>query len=651
MPGQQEKGDSAKGDPGKADPIIGVDDVVTPPWAEGYESAAKAGPMAMTKAAPQLVAQAARWAWEASPRLTALSVTAQLAAGLATAFGLLATADVLTRLLAQGPTPERVVAALPALALVVVAAAARGLLEAAIAALQGTLVPKVEQRARDRLHHAVVDVELAAFDDADFAELVDRSSYHGPDRISGAVRDSGDLLAGLVSVTAAVATAGLLHPLLAPVVLLAALPQGWAAVRSARLMFASVVRTISTRRRLNVTSRLITGRDEAAEVRAFTTQTMLLDEHRRIGDELTADAVRLTRDQTVVQLIGRAMSGVGSALAYLVLALLLYWSVLPLALAGAAAVAMRIAAQAVSNVIYQVNHLFEAGFYIAIFRECLSDAAARRRPAGRHRLAGDPQLIELAGVGFRYPGETEPALADVDLTLRRGEVVAFVGENGSGKSTLAKLITGLYLPERGRVSWDGVDIADVDAGALHERVAVVMQEPVRWPMTAENNVRLGRLNRADPEAVARDTAARDSGADTVVAELEAGWSTVLSREFQTGRDLSGGQWQRLSVARGLYRDASLVIADEPTAALDARAEHAVFGTLHGRTGAGTERITVLVTHRLANVRFADQILVLERGRIIERGRHDELMAMRGTYFELFTLQARAYGEEPDTVSA
>jgi ATP-binding cassette, subfamily B, bacterial len=172
---------------------------------------------------------------------------------------------------------------------------------------------------------------------------------------------------------------------------------------------------------------------------------------------------------------------------------------------------------------------------------------------------------------------------------------------------------------------------------------VVLQEPVRWPMTAENNVRIGRLSRPDPGSAHRDAAARDSGADTVVADLETGWATVLSREFQTGRDLSGGQWQRLSVARGLYRDAPVVIADEPTAALDARAEQAVFATLHGRTGAGAERITVLVTHRLANVRFADQILVLERGRIIERGRHDELMALRGTYFELFTLQARAYG--------
>lgn len=263
-------------------------------------------------------------------------------------------------------------------------------------------------------------------------------------------------------------------------------------------------------------------------------------------------------------------------------------------------------------------------------------------------------MITLAGASFRYPGQDEYALADVDVTMRRGEVIALVGENGSGKSTLAKLITGLYLPATGSVTWDGVDTATVDARALHARVAVVLQDPVHWPMTAENNVRIGRLERADPGSEQLGAAARLSGTDTVVADLPNGWATVLSRMFQTGRDLSGGQWQRLSVARGLYRDAPVVVADEPTAALDARAEHAVFATLHGRSGAGTHRITVLVTHRLANVRHADQILVLEQGRLIEHGRHKQLMALGGTYHELFTLQARAYGEsagEPDTVPA
>jgi ATP-binding cassette subfamily B protein len=255
---------------------------------------------------------------------------------------------------------------------------------------------------------------------------------------------------------------------------------------------------------------------------------------------------------------------------------------------------------------------------------------------------------------------------DVSVTLRRGEVVALVGENGSGKSTLAKLITGLYLPEAGTVAWDGVDVATVEPRELHERIAVVLQDPLRWPMNAENNVRIGRVNRPDPGGARLAEAAARSGTDDVVAELPDGWTTVLSRQFQGGRDLSGGQWQRLSVARGLYRDAPVVIADEPTAALDARAEHAVFAALRGLAGGGRERITVLVTHRLSNVRHADQILVLERGRLVERGRHEQLMARRGTYHELFSLQARAYGDnfsdnhsdtnsddagEPDTVPA
>lgn len=655
--------------PGSA-PLIGADDLTTPPWALGYQSAASAGALTMAKAAPRTVAAAAGWAWRTAPGLTATAGVVQLLAGVVTAFGLLATADVFTRLLQEGPTPERLVAALPAIAAVVAAFAARGLLDATIAAVQGALVPRVEQRAHDVLHAAILDVELAAFDDADFAELVDRAAFHGPNRIQASVRDTGDLLASLVSLVAAVGTAGVLHPLLAPVVLLAALPQGWASVRSARLMFESVLRTTSARRRLGVTSDLITNRDAAAEVRAFTAQEVLLGEHRRIGDAITADAVALARNRTAVELIGRTAAGIGTALAYLVLALLLYSGGMPLALAGAAAVAMRTAAQAVSRVIYETNQLYEGSLYVGLYQTCLGDAATRRRAEPTAELAGDPEVITVSGVSFHYPGQEARAIDDVTVTLRRGEVIALVGENGSGKSTLAKLITGLYLPDHGTVAWDGVDTATVAAAELHERVAVVMQDPLRWPMTAENNVRIGRLDHPDPGNERLTDAASRAEADTVVAELPTGWSTVLSRQFQAGRDLSGGQWQRLSVARGLYRDAPLVIADEPTAALDARAEHSVFRTLRGLSGPGRHagpeqipgqatgrvpgRITVLVTHRLANVKHADQILVLEHSRLIEHGRHEQLMARRGTYHELFTLQARAYSGEggtPDTVPA
>jgi ATP-binding cassette subfamily B protein len=230
-------------------------------------------------------------------------------------------------------------------------------------------------------------------------------------------------------------------------------------------------------------------------------------------------------------------------------------------------------------------------------------------------------------------------------------VTALVGENGSGKTTLAKLISGLYLPTAGTVNWNGTRTDSVAPHELRNRIAVVMQEPIRWPVTAENNIRIGRIERADPDDTAFDDAATRSGADSVLAGLPAGRQTVLSRAFQSGTDLSGGQWQRISVARGLYRDAPLVIADEPTSAMDARAEHAVFQALRqiSATDDGRPpRISVLVTHRLANIRDADQIIVLEAGRVIELGTHDELIAHQGTYHQLFTLQASAYQEGPAT---
>jgi ATP-binding cassette, subfamily B, bacterial len=640
--------------------LIGVDDVKTPPWAQVMETVAGSGVGRTLRAAPAALVVLVRLAWQTSPRLTLLAAAVELIAGCATAFGLLATASVLTQLLEQGPTPQRVVAALPALALVMVSYAARGLLDAAVGAVQAVLAPRVELRAQDELHAAVVGVELVAFDDADFVELVRRTSAQGIMSVRQGVNDVGNLLSSAITLVAAIVTAGLLNPVLAPVVLLAAVPNGWASMRSALLGYESFVRMVSRMRRLGITSGMITGRSEAAEVRAFTTQDTLLSEHRRIGSQLAAEAVAVEHRKTAIRLVGRGLAGVGTALAYGVLGLLLYAGVMPLALAGAAAVAMRTASTAVSTTVFAANRLFEHSFYLDMLTSCLAQARSYHRAAAVQQLPRDPQLIELHEVSFSYPGKDEPALDRVSLTIKRGQVVALVGENGSGKSTLAKVITGLYLPDQGRVSWDGVDIAQVDQRELHSQVTVVLQNPVEWPMTAENNIRIGRLECPDPDGSVLAAAAANSGADAVAAELPNGWDSVLSREFQNGCDLSGGQWQRISVARGLYRDAPLLVADEPTAAMDARAEHAVLRSLQSLSCAGTApsngdspaatRTTVLITHRLANIRHADQIVVLDHGSITEQGTHDELMARGGGYAELFTLQARSYLDGTDELS-
>jgi ABC-type multidrug transport system fused ATPase/permease subunit len=229
----------------------------------------------------------------------------------------------------------------------------------------------------------------------------------------------------------------------------------------------------------------------------------------------------------------------------------------------------------------------------------------------------------------------------VSLTLRRGEVIAFVGENGSGKSSLAKLIAGLYLPNSGTIHWDGVAIGELDRRSLAAQVAVISQDWWKFPFTADRNITLGRYDRGpDVDGPTVTQAASAAAAHDMITKLPRGYETLLDREFKDGYELSGGQWQRLVSARGLYRDARLLICDEPSSALDARAEHAIFQQLLG----DRKRTTVLITHRLANVRHADHIYVLHHGKIIQHGTHAQLIAAGGLYQELFHLQASGYAD-------
>jgi ATP-binding cassette, subfamily B, bacterial len=474
----------------------------------------------------------------------------------------------------------------------------------------------------------------------DFRELAAQGGRGGIHAIETSVAHIASLISSATAVSVALITGGLLNPWLPAVLLLPVLVDGWTAARIARLNYQNFLDIVTHNMRKAVIEEAVTARGFALERHALTLQERLLAEYREVSEQLTCEKAVLARRSALTRTTGRLAAGMATLLAYAALASLLYLRVMPLALAGTTVVAMQTASMALTAGMRELNALYENSFRMDFYRELITSAAKRKARVTGHSAPRQPKTISLDRVGFTYPGQRQPALVDINLVVRRGETIALVGENGSGKSTLAKLITGLYEPTSGSIYWDAIDLATVDEQSIHQQIAVIAQDPTRWPTTAVNSVLLGTHEVEDPVDRWRK-ATSSTGVDRIIATLPHGGNTLLSKRFRNGHELSGGQWQRFGVARGIHRRAHILVADEPTSALDADAEARVFTALH-ETAQDHQAITILVTHRLANLASATRIVVLDHGRIAESGTHEELLALGGQYRRLFDIQARAY---------
>lgn len=501
--------------------------------------------------------------------------------------------------------------------------------------LHRLLAERVMYWCNEQVVRLTAECETREFDTPDFHDRIRRARNGASSSITIAMA-APQLVAATITSLGLIAAVGATAPVLIPVALLSGVPLLLAGRANGEEMYSfSFGNTPNDRERFQLEG-VLGSRDQAAEVRVFGIQDFLVRRWKVLYDERIAGLTVLVRG-----FIRRSALAAGGAAISLVLVLgslvwLLTTGRIDVLAAATAAVSVILLADQAQKIAGNVGQLREQTVQVADFYETTSRrTAAQGRPA---RPQGEPlSHMRVHEVTFTYPSAEFPALQDVSFELEAGEMVAIVGHNGSGKTTLAKLLCGLYEADAGVVTWNGRPIRELDVG---RQLGAVFQTFARYWFSARDNIAVGAVaDGIEPDQAKVEEAAREAGADEFLASPARGYDTRLAVELDNGVDLSLGQWQRVAIARVLYRQPSFVVLDEPTASLDAEAEAALFETLSRLRGG---RTVVMISHRFSTVRSADRILVLEGGRLIEQGSHDELMALDGRYARMYSVQAAAF---------
>jgi ATP-binding cassette subfamily B protein len=490
-----------------------------------------------------------------------------------------------------------------------------------------------------RIIRKALDLDLSHFENAEYYDKLQNARREADWRGLMIVNNGFYVVQNVFTLISYGALLLRFSPWLALILFAATLPAFIAQSRFAELNFRVLSWRAPEARRLNYLEHLLTDYDAVKEVKLFSLGEPLLGRYADLFWKF------LREDQAIAQKRSLASLGLGllATLSYYGSYAWIVWR----AVGGTITLGdmtlylgiFRGSQNMFEAIFYGLSDLYENGLFMSnlfAFLELQPQMviAARPLPAPRDIRHG----IDFQNVWFRYEGHDNWALREVDLCIQPGEKIALVGPNGAGKTTLIKLLTRLYDPTEGKILLDGVDLRDYDLRELRQRIGVIFQDFVRYHLAALENVGFGQIEALDdrPRIVG---AAQKSGADSVISALPQGYDTILGRWFSKGRDLSGGEWQKIALARAFMRDCEVIVLDEPTAALDAENEMRVFQQFRELT---VGKMAVLISHRFSTVRMADRIYVIDGGQITEQGTHADLLAQGGTYARLFTLQAESY---------
>ena len=591
---------------------------------------------------PREVRQALMWfagiLWRGAPWAMLLNASGRFLSALLPAGRILLIKELVDAVHAAfGQGQDQFIAVVPLLA----GLAGLRMLEAVLSAVQDHAAAAMREQTSWKLQERVLDqaagVGLDAFERREFFDRMQRARQAAYFRAYGIFRDATAVLEGFVVLCSLIALFATGHWSIPLVLFLGTAPVFYTQIRRGREIYALFHQQTPEQRRAEYLVELMTDRDAAKEIRLYGLGNILVRTWEEVAQTLRQQRLRLTLRQQRYMFGGR-LSGISSALLSLVI--LLYQAAYgALTLGGFFALAEAITRfqGTLFQLLRQMGDVFEQTLYIRDLRDFVESPT---EPQGQVALPAAPLEIAIEDAGFAY-GDGPFVLNGVNLRIRPGEKLALVGENGAGKTTLIKLLLGLYQPSAGRVLYNGVDGRAIDPQVLRQRCAAVFQDFVQYQRTARENIGYGQAEALANQARV-ERAATAGGSALLIESLAERYDTTLGRYFEGGQDLSRGQWQKLALSRAYFRDAQILVFDEPTAALDPRAELEVFRQF---LALSEGKSAVFVSHRMASARVADRILVLSQGRVLEEGTHAELMQRRGEYARMFSLQAQWYQQE------
>ncbi len=512
-----------------------------------------------------------------------------------------------------------------------------GVLARAIDYSDSLLADKYTRHVSIQVMKHAAELDLIAYEDPVFYDRLERARVQATDRL-GMIQQIGRLIQLVITTITLSVTIVVYSPWLMLLLIAGVLPAFLGESHFAFLGYAKNFRQTPVRRQLDYLRQVGGSKEAAKELKLFGLSKFLTQRFTKLSDGIYEENVALSRRKLIAGAFLSVIAFMGYYSAY---AFVIWRTVTGAYTLGLWYLLSGAILQASSN----IQQIFSTVSGIADQALFLTDLLAffdmqptiqskpDALPAPRPIVRG----FEFRNVSFRYPGSSRRVLDGLNFHLRPGERVALIGENGEGKTTIVKLITRLYDPTEGQVLLDGIDLKEYRLEDLYREIGVIFQDFMRYEMTARENIAVGRIEEID-DLTLLETAARKSLADAVIAKI-GGYDQMLGRRFETGVDLSGGEWQKVALARAYLRDAQLLILDEPTAALDARSEFEVFQRFAELT---TGKMALFISHRFSTVRMADRIVVLANGKIAEEGSHDQLARLGGRYKEMFELQAASY---------